>query len=153
MRRFVRGGLLVVALATTVSALMLAGPLHASTPAGRYMVSNGTVYDTKTGLTWQQAGPSSTMVYSAAKTYCSGLSLAGTGWRVPTIKELLTLVDESIASGPLIDTTAFPGAQATWYWSSTAVISTTTTEYLVAFQNGSANGGPLTNAILVRCVR
>ena len=40
-------------------------------------------------------------------------------WRLPTIKELSTLVDSSIPyPGPTIDTDYFPNTQSSTYWSS-----------------------------------
>jgi hypothetical protein len=46
--------------------------------------------------------------------------LNGHAWRLPSIKEASTLVDETKVYGA-IDTTAFPGtAPNQWYWSSSA---------------------------------
>ena len=60
----------------------------------RYTTAGGTVYDTKTKLTWQQAISSSTYTWADAQTYCAGvsMSLGGTGWRLPTLVELKTIV-------------------------------------------------------------
>jgi hypothetical protein len=81
----------------------------AAAPAGRYTISNGSVYDTKTKLTWQQTPPTSTYgVGSGAAGYCSTL---GVGWRVPKFKELFTIIDYSQAAAPLLDPTAFPSPQ------------------------------------------
>ena len=41
----------------------------------------------------EQAVDPGTYTFSAAQTYCAGLSLAGGGWRVPSVKELMTLFD------------------------------------------------------------
>jgi hypothetical protein len=89
------GALAIIAVALPTSA-------DASAPAGRYVVTNGgtgngTVYDTKTKLTWQQTVSSTTYTWADAKTYCAGVgtSLGGTGWRLPTLKELQTIVDYS----------------------------------------------------------
>src|ERR1700690_1382575 len=90
---------LVSALAAV--AMALAVPAGAATaPAGRYTYpATGTVYDTKTKLTWQQTAQSAPRPYAgaAAKTYCAGVgaTLGGTGWRLPTVKELQTIVGES----------------------------------------------------------
>jgi hypothetical protein len=79
--------------------------------------SNGTVTDTSTGLMWQQVGSSGT--WEQALAYCEGLNLAGyTDWRLPTIKELLSLVDFS-RYWPVINTTYFPGTVPSLYWAST----------------------------------
>jgi hypothetical protein len=138
-------------IATLVAAaLMSAGPLRASAPAGHFVVGSGTVFDTKTKLTWQQASSASTLTWTNANSYCKGL---GGTWRLPTIKELLTLVDNTLATGPLIDTSAFPSTPSTWFWSSTPVAGFTTTQaWLVNFANGSGNVSYQTSAIQARCV-
>jgi hypothetical protein len=87
------GALALVALAWT-------SPSRASAPAGRYTATAGQVTDARTGLTWQQTASSSNGGDAAA--YCAALDLNGTGWRLPTIKELLTIVDDTRAK-PAID--------------------------------------------------
>ncbi|MGC4118865.1 MAG: DUF1566 domain-containing protein [Myxococcales bacterium] len=77
--------------------------------AGRYVIRATTVVDTVTHLTWQRDVSPNTLSASEAQSYCNSLVLGGAnwGWRVPTLKELQTLVDVSRVS-PSIDTTAFP---------------------------------------------
>jgi len=41
----------------------------------------------------------------------------GTGWRLPTRRELLSIVDYGAASAPLIDTNYFPGTGNFYFWS------------------------------------
>ncbi|HTM46908.1 MAG TPA: hypothetical protein VL137_18255, partial [Polyangiaceae bacterium] len=43
-----------------------------------------TVTDLHSGLLWQQSPESQLYKFADAKAYCSGLSLAGKGWRLPT---------------------------------------------------------------------
>jgi hypothetical protein len=128
---------------------------EAAAPAGHFTVSNGTVYDTRTKLTWVQTPTTATFAWSAAITYCSTLSLNGTGWRLPTVKELNSLVDYSVSSpGPLIDATAFPGAPAVLFWSSSAATSTLGSAWIVDFQSGYAQPyGPPSTPNRARCVR
>src|SRR4051794_23250817 len=105
----------------------------ASAPAGRYTTASGTVRDTKTGLTWQQPPTSTTYMWSAASSYCTGL---GTGWRLPSGKELMTLVDALAYpnSSPLIDTTAFPStATDKYWWSSSWVVTEGASNWAVDF--------------------
>lgn len=57
---------------------------------------NGTVTDRATGLTWQQADSGRGMDWEHALGYCESLSLAGKDdWRLPSVKELQSLVDYS----------------------------------------------------------
>ncbi len=48
--------------------------------------------DTISGLTWQVEPTGGVMDWSDAKAHCSGLSLGGESWRLPTIGELRTLI-------------------------------------------------------------
>src|SRR5438128_5669991 len=89
-----------------VAIVGLVAASRANAPAGRYTIANGTVYDTKTKLTWQQAIVAPPSSWSDAASYCASLALDGTGWRLPSAKELQTIVDESQRS-PAIDPTAF----------------------------------------------
>src|SRR3712207_5444308 len=79
-------------------------------PPDRYTInaSQGLVTDVRTGLVWQQAPNAMQYTWDAANTYCRGLTLGGmTGFRIPTLKELMTLVDPTRVR-PAIDTKAFP---------------------------------------------
>ena len=99
---------------------------------------DGTVTDTSTGLMWQQQAGSSTQTWEQALAYCEGLNLGGhTDWRLPTIKELRSLVDYS-RYNPAINTTYFPNAAASWYWSSTTGAHGTYFAWVVGFGLGTA---------------
>jgi hypothetical protein len=129
-----------LALAVAASTLLFHATVRANAPAGRYTVSSGTVFDNKTKLTWQQTPASSAMTGPDAKTYCAGVSstLGGSGWRLPTEKELLTLVDYSQAAAPLIDPSAFPGTPASFFWSSTPLAASPGRSLYVDFSTGLA---------------
>jgi len=144
--------------AVAMIAVTLPTPADAGAPAGRYVVTNGgtssgTVYDTKTKLTWQQIVPSTTYTWANAKTYCAGVgaSLGGTGWRLPTCKEIQTIVDDS-QSKPLIDTTAFPSTPAARFWSSSPAGSASEA-WVVDFADGYTWYGYASDTDNVRCVR
>jgi len=125
-------------------------------PAGRYTIAGSTVYDTKTLLTWQRAPAAMTYVDYQAMSYCAGVgaTLGGTGWRLPTKKELLTVVDFSVPlPGPTIDATAFPGTPTSEFWSATPVADTTTSRWGVTFDVGAAVSLLNGDAVYVRCVR
>jgi hypothetical protein len=143
---------LTLSLATTVVVGGLMVPALADAPAGRYTIANGTVYDTKTKLTWQQAVPSSAYTWADARAYCSGLSLVGTGWRLPTAKELQTIVDES-RTNPSIDPNAFPSTPSSFFWSSSPVAGSSSSAWDVDFGYGSTYVVVVSNTYAVRCVR
>jgi hypothetical protein len=139
---------LLLALSTGAWWLLPAKSARAVAPPGRYAIdTNGTpddftddtVLDTKTNLRWQRlfsplvtwdpaAGP------GTAQGYCLGLTVGtyGAGWRLPTVKEVVTLVDPR--SHPAFDNTVFPGIKL-WIesgntprlWTSTPLVSSATT--------------------------
>ncbi len=84
-------------------------------------IAVGEVLDNYTGLVWQ-AGGSEAVDHAGAVSYCDHLDLNGQSWRLPSIRELATLVDEARV-GPAIDPEVFPdtkfGSRSdNWYWAS-----------------------------------
>lgn len=62
----------------------------------RYLVSNeGVIADSRTGLEWV-VGPDRDTSYMQAKQWITACSLAGGGWRMPTLQELRTLYQKGI---------------------------------------------------------
>jgi hypothetical protein len=146
----------LVAISLVVAAIALVsiiGTAAANAPAGRYTVSGGSVLDNKTGLIWQQTMPTATMSWADAKTYCAGLgaTLGSANWRLPTIKELLTIVDTTQSAGPFLDPIAFPGKMPTFVWSASPVVSTPT--YAWTLYDGGTGTVAMVESIAVRCVR
>ncbi len=75
-------------------------------------------------------------------------------WRMPTIKELSSLVNSDIAyTGPTIDTTWFPRTMSSYYWSSTTHAYYTDVAWLVNFGHGGVSSGNKSNSYYVRAVR
>jgi hypothetical protein len=110
--------------------------------------------DAKTGLSWQQA-PGAKATQADATTYCAGLNLAGTGWRLPTMKELETIVDDSRfnpAIDPLFTEAMSQGAVPTWSSSPLSGLEEAYGWY-VTFFDGSAWYQYLVEMGEVRCVR
>jgi hypothetical protein len=99
-------------------------------PSPHYTVQGGVVHDNGTQLTWQQGYSSTDMLPNGVAGYCAGLTLAGGGWRAPSVKELETLVDDDVVS-PALDTSVFTlppvvdGGTVDWaFYSSTLVVGT-----------------------------
>jgi hypothetical protein len=132
-------------------------------PPNHYAIGNGEVTDAFTGLVWQQAYSSATMAWSAAAAHCSSVGLNGHAWRVPSLNELATLVDEARVA-PAINRTAFPntvycGTQ-TWFWASEAYAGNASYAWGINFcdgytgYNSGASGAWNEFAVgYVRCVR
>lgn len=110
---------------------------------------DGTVTDNVTELMWQQDGQDAgnSLTHSQALTYIDGLNTAVLGghddWRLPTVQELITLVDLSrnlpsinqdngftVESGTNTD---YPGV----YWTSTDRATDSDQAWGVSFRNGN----------------
>jgi hypothetical protein len=75
-------------------------------------------------------------------------------WRMPTVKELQSIVDYSSAyPGPTINTTYFPNTVASYYWSSTPLASSTSYAWYVDFYYGNVNYYVKSDFNYVRAVR
>lgn len=79
-------------LACTVAALPAASAFATLVDRG-----SGVVYDTDTGLDWEQRPGSTWIDYAGAQSYIAGLTLDGGGWRMPTVQQLTDLNAELIA--------------------------------------------------------
>ena len=134
-------------------------------PTTRFVVlDGGLVRDALTGLVWQQQGSATTMTWADAQSYCSSLILGGSGFRLPTIKELDSLVDPTLPAGPSIDKTAFPSTGINRYWSGSELPSKSGSLDYAFFGDFSSptsntcdvdagNTTYLDTKLMVRCVR
>jgi hypothetical protein len=114
--------------------------------------ADGTVADGRTRLTWQRAVEPVQRTWKDAATYCRGLPLAGGGWRLPDVKELQTLIDES-RRGPAIDPQVFPETPAEGFWTSPPLAGMPTFAWFVSFDGGIAYNSNEEHLYNVRCVR
>ena len=103
---------------------------------------DGTVTDTATGLMWYQT-ETKAMTWEKSLAFCEKLDFAGyDDWRLPNIRELLSLVDDS-RRAPSIDTVCFPGCRPYGYWSSTTNTLYPGFAWYVGFNDGRVYGGGL----------
>ncbi len=127
-------------------------------PTTAYVVSSSAniVFDPRTNLSWQRAVSQATRTFLQAVAYCNGLGLDGfVDWRLPSYKELFSIVDTTL-SNPPIDSTAFPGTPAVLFWSSSAAPPGNTGTQAYGFDFMSGGGfhiDPTTNLYEARCVR
>ena len=107
-----------------VLAFAVAPGTYAASPTGHFVVTGtgatATIYDTKTKLTWQQP-TSISYTWAAATTYCgAATTLGSSGWRLPTIKELQTILDYSYTSSTTYRfASEFQSSHLFQYWSAT----------------------------------
>jgi len=148
--RCVRG----TGIGTTTAAVhytINAGAIDAGTSDGA--TTTDTVTDNWTRLTWQRTSSSAPLAYSDALAYCVKL---GSAFRVPTLKELLTLVDPTHFS-PAIDYNAFPDTPAGYFWSSTPELPLNGDYQEAGFDYGESlrqsDLGMAGGTSFVRCVR
>jgi hypothetical protein len=115
--------------------------------------SNGTITDNNTNLMWQQSGATNNKNWQNALKYCEDLVLAGfDDWRLPNIKELMSVADYNKAN-PCIDTTYFTNTANDRYWASTTYSNAFTDGLYVNFGPGGFTNLSKTNSYYVRCVR
>lgn len=90
------------------------GPAHQSfTDNG-----DGTVTDNITGLMWQQRSDGIERQWASALGYCDRLTFGGhSGWSLPTMMKLESLVKLYPDRGPMINTKYFPRLEGI-FWSS-----------------------------------
>lgn len=117
--------------------------------------ANGTIFDAVTGLTWQKDG-TSYGTFADALTACTTNSahLPGTGWRLPNIRELASLIDYR-EGYPSINN-AFLNTADDYYWSSTTYQLAGHDEgqaWIVDFTDGSQIKLPKSMGNFFRCVR
>ena len=122
--RATRRALLALGAVTLVTATLRSPAARAKAPAGHFVDhGDGTVGDVRTGLVWQRYSPpfASFGDLATATAYCdAAVDLPGKGWRLPSVKELLTLMDRNAADTKFFDRDAFPGgSDAGIFWTST----------------------------------
>jgi hypothetical protein len=98
-------------------------------------------------LEWQADVPDEEFTWARAKEYAASL---GDGWRLPTIKELLTLVDYEKRKPAC---SVFPDCRLDWFWSSSEFCSDATSAWCAHFYYGAVSGREMHVHYRVRCVR
>ncbi len=118
-----------------------------------YRNDGDTVTDLVTGLVWQQADDGVSRNWDDAATYCQDLDLGGyADWRMPSIKELLSIVDAGRfypAFNPVFTSTT----STAYYWSGTPFASSSSQAWHVGAYAGVSNCQAKTLPDRIRCVR
>jgi Protein of unknown function (DUF1566) len=97
------------------------------------------VLDRNTGLVWEKSPQIAEAKWSDARFACINKIIGGQkGWRLPSIPELTSLVDPSVAPpGPTLPTGhPFVNVQSANYWSATTIAESPTAAWMVFFNAG-----------------
>ncbi len=117
--------------------------------------NDGTITDNVTGLMWQKSPAINAYTWEQALDFAENLTTANyTDWRLPNIKELVSLNSET-TNTPSINTTFFPTIASTKYWSSTTQFAPgSTSAWFNDFQNSGITSYSLkTVSYPIICVR
>lgn len=115
--------------------------------------SDGTITDNLTHLIWQKNIFSDTLSWEEALNYSNTLTLAGKNdWRLPNIKELRSLNDESLVN-PSLNSNYFIGNSIQKFWSSTTLPNQTSKAWFYDTHFGITTYYLKTHKIQLICVR
>ncbi len=137
-----------------------------TTPTTDFTVeSNGTVTHNTTGLVWKQCveglsgancqtGMAGELLWVGALSAAQTSTFAGfTDWRLPTKRELESIVESSCHT-PSINDTVFPNTPPNAAWTGTTADGSPTAAWFVEFANGEVRGaGKSSGGFHVRLVR
>jgi N-acetylneuraminic acid mutarotase len=109
--------------------------------------------DRNTGLIWQLGDDGNMYTQPEAVQHCASFTSAeaSTGWRLPSVIELMTLIDNGLQL-PSINK-FFTGAQSTNYWTTTPTASANMLAWTVKFDFGEVIPLLMDSSLPVRCVR
>ncbi len=113
------------------------------------------VLDKETALVWEKSPGVISMGWFTALDHCFFKKVGGRGgWRLPTIEELATLVDDTQPAPTLPSGHPFSrSVRSSFYWSATTAADLTTLAWIVSFSNGVVTSDLKVNDHFVWCVR
>ena len=112
------------------------------------------IQDRHTGLIWEQEPDRFHGTWTEAATHCKEKSVGGQiGWRIPSVKELSTLVDSSQRDPALPSGHPFANIKSAVYWSGTPSATDDMVAWHVSFFTGEAVTDQKSQTRRAWCVR
>jgi hypothetical protein len=118
--------------------------------------NNDAVRDDNTGLVWEKSPQTATATWNGARFMCINKNVGGQkGWRLPSIPDLASLIDPSVASpGPTLQAGhPFHNIQSAGYWSATTSAEDASDAWFVYFGRGFVDHDSKTHTGHAWCVR
>jgi hypothetical protein len=129
--------------------------VRGATASGTLTLSGSglSVYDSRTGSRWQGTPSETTFTWMDALSYCNDLVLDGlSDWRLPSVKELQSLIDVGSGRNPVEIAPVFPGQDAVEMWTSSPYPSAPSQSYTVEMLTGAGSTKPTGTLLQTRCV-
>lgn len=138
--------------------------LSPTAPVERYQVnSGGTVTDKATGLVWKRCseglsgdaceiGRATTYPWREAAALATATDFDGKGWRLPTVRELGTLLEYQCTM-PAINLAVFPATPASNFWTATPYAGYVNGAWNINFNDGVQDNSSKNYRLHVRLVR
>jgi hypothetical protein len=113
------------------------------------------VLDKETGLVWERTPSGYANNWTRSSDYCAATEVGGRkGWHLPTIEQLASLVDTSVAGYPKLPAGhPFTVVESSYYWSATTLAGNSANAWNVFFLSGSVYSVDKTSSNYVWCVR
>ena len=113
------------------------------------------VLDRETGLVWEKSPYAGTMSWATAAYTCYGQVIGERrGWRLPTIEEFSSLIDDNQSNPTLPNNHPFENLYNDYYWSITSSPFNSSSALVIDLGTGGFTNAPKSNEGLHRwCVR
>jgi Protein of unknown function (DUF1566) len=149
------GILLAISMAVFAQMAFAAGPGPFT-----YSADGSVVTDAATGLVWRRCSEGQAWNGQTCKgapigfTFRAALAHATTqtGWRVPNVKELSSIVDTTTLN-PSVNIITFPSTSTGYYWTTTRHVTDNTYGWHVNFSAGTVDVSSLLSPWQIRLVR
>lgn len=105
---------------------------------------NAAVLDRETGLVWERSPDTTTRTWLVAHRFCIDRGVGNhnrKGWRLPTVQELLTLMDPTQEAPFLPAGHPFSNIQSDFYWSATTFGENPALAWGAGFENNLTEPG------------
>jgi hypothetical protein len=118
------------------------------------VMEGAAVLDKETGLVWEQSPQMTTHQWPGARLECMSRTVAGrSGWRLPSVNELASLLDTTNTSPALPTGHPFSNVLSSRYWSATTSANLPTLAWNVNFDDGEVASYLKPSFLFVWCVR